>query len=318
MDKIAILIPCYNESYTIATVVADFKKELPEAIVYVYDNNSTDATGKIAENAGAIVRKETKQGKGNVIRSMFRYIDAECYVIVDGDDTYSAAQVREMVHAVLHDRIDMVIGDRLSGAYFTENKRPFHNFGNRLVRYLINTLFKSNVRDVMTGYRAMGYNFVKTFCVLSAGFEIETEMTIHCLDKNLYLKSVPIDYKDRAAGSVSKLNTHTDGMKVLKTIFYLYRDYRPFSFFKWASLLLLVAGAGLFYPVLKDYLHSGLVPRFPTFILSCSFFLASLLSFSIGLILDNNVKSRKQRFEIEYTRSVQTYQSLLKNPYPNI
>lgn len=308
MDQIAILIPCYNESLTVAKVIEDFRRELPEAVIYVYDNNSTDATARIAEDAGAVVRKETRQGKGNVIKNMFRYIDAECYVLVDGDDnTYSAGHSREMVGAVLHDRVDMVIGDRLSGRYFSENKRLFHNTGNRLVRFLINSIFKSKVRDVMSGYRALSYHFVKTFPVLSTGFEIETEMTIHTLDKNLYLKSIPVDYRDRAASSISKLNTFTDGFKVLKTIFYLYKDYRPFSFFKWISILLFFAGICLLYPVLKDYLHTGLVPRFPTFIASCFSFLAALQSFSIGLILDNNVKSRKQRFEIEYTNSVRMY-----------
>ncbi|MDR1153403.1 MAG: glycosyltransferase family 2 protein [Bacteroidales bacterium] len=312
MDQIAVLIPCYNESVTIAKVVEDFKRILPEAAIYVYDNNSTDATAGIAGNAGAIVRKESKQGKGNVIRSMFRDIDAECYVLVDGDDTYSAEHVREMIHAVLHDRMDMVIGDRLTGAYFTENKRPMHNTGNKMVRQLINSIFKSDVRDVMTGYRALGYHFVKTFPVLSTGFEIETEMTIHALDKNLYLKSIPVDYRDRAPDSISKLNTYRDGARVLKTIFYLYKDYRPFSFFKRTSAVLFVAGMLFLYPVLRDYLHSGLVPRFPTFIAGCVFFLAALQSFSIGLILDNHVKSRRQRFEIEYTNSVRMYTSVMK------
>ena len=312
MDQIAVLIPCYNESVTIAQVIEDFKRELPESLIYVYDNNSTDATAEIAKKAGAIVRKESKQGKGNVIRSMFRDIDAECYVLVDGDDTYSAGQVREMVNAVLHDRMDMVIGDRLTGAYFTENKRSMHNAGNKLVRRLINSIFKSDVRDVMTGYRALGYHFVKTFPVLSTGFEIETEMTIHSLDKNLYLKSIPIDYQDRAPGSVSKLNTYKDGARVLKTIFNLYKDYRPFSFFKWTSSILFITGIILLFPVLRDYLHTGLVPRFPTFIASCFLFLAALQAFSIGLILDNNVKNRRQRFEIEYINSVRMYRKLIK------
>ena len=304
MKQIAVLIPCLNEETTIAKVIHDFKTCLPDADIYVYDNNSTDKTAEIAAYAGAIVRKETKQGKGNVIRTMFRQIDAECYVLVDGDDTYPAEQVQVMVQTVLHERMDMVIGDRLTGKYFTENKRPFHNFGNRLVRFLINSIFKSDVQDVMSGYRVLGYHFVKTFPVLSTGFEIETEMTIHALDKNLYVKSIPIEYRDRTVGSVSKLNTFADGARVLKTIFYLYKDYRPFSFFAWTSVALFVAGAFLLYPVLTEYLQTGLVPRFPTFIASCFCFLAALQSLSIGLILDNNVKSRRQRFEIEYTNSI--------------
>ena len=311
MDKIAVLIPCYNESLSITKVIEDFRRELPEAVIYVYDNNSPDGTAEIAQNAGAVVRKETRQGKGNVIRSMFRYIDADCYVLVDGDDTYSATQARELVHAVLHEHMDMAIGDRLSGAYFSENKRPLHNSGNKLIRFLINSIFKSDIRDVMTGYRAMGYHFVKTFPVLSTGFDIEPEITIHALDKNMYLKSIPVGYKDRAPGSVSKLNTIKDGAKVLKAIFYLYTDYRPMSFFKWTSVLLAAVGTGLLCPVLIDYLYTGLVPRFPSFIASCFFFLAALLSLSIGLILGNSVKNRRQQFEIEYTNSLRMYRSLM-------
>ena len=238
--KIAVLIPCYNESKTIEKVIKDYKKELPEADIYVYDNNSSDGTDKIAIKAGAIVKYEYKQGKGNVIRSMFRDIDADCYLMIDGDDTYPAENAKEMCDYVLDGKADMVIGDRLSSTYFTENKRPFHNFGNVLVRKLINTLFKSNVKDIMTGYRAFSYEFVKTFPVLSKGFEIETEMTIHSLDKNLLLKEIPVEYRDRPEGSESKLNTFSDGFKVLKTIARLFKEYKPTIFFSIFGLLFFI------------------------------------------------------------------------------
>ena len=231
MDKIAVLIPCYNESKTIKKVVSDFRQVLPEAVIYVYDNNSTDGTDEIARNAGAVVRYEYQQGKGNVIRRMFREIDAEAYIMVDGDDTYPAEHAREMVNKVLEKNVDMVIGDRLSSTYYEENKRPFHNFGNSLVQKSINTLFKSDIKDIMTGYRAFSYLFVKSFPVLSNGFEIETEMTIHAIDKRMFLENVVIDYRDRPEGSESKLNTYSDGMKVLFTIARLFRIYKPFSFF---------------------------------------------------------------------------------------
>lgn len=231
MDKIAVLIPCYNESKTIKKVIEDFKRELPEATIYVYDNNSSDNTAEIAKKAGAIVRTERKQGKGNVIRTMFREIDAECYIMTDGDDTYPAEDARKMCKEVLENNVDMVIGDRLSSTYFEENKRPFHNIGNVIVRLLINMIYKSKIRDVMTGYRAFSYRFVKTFPVLSKGFEIETEMTIHSLDKNLNLENVTIEYRDRPEGSSSKLNTYVDGAKVIKTIISLYKNYKPLSFF---------------------------------------------------------------------------------------
>lgn len=235
--SIAVLIPCYNESKTIAKVVNDFKSALPEATVYVYDNNSTDGTDVIAREAGTVVRYERRQGKGNVIRSMFRDIDSDCYIMIDGDDTYPADYAREMCDKVINEGYDMVIGDRLSGTYFQENKRPFHNFGNVLVRKLINYIFRSDVKDIMTGYRAFSKPFVKHFPVLSKGFEIETEMTIHALDKNFLLKEIPIQYRDRPAGSVSKLNTYKDGFKVLMTITKLFRDYKPFAFFSIFALL---------------------------------------------------------------------------------
>ncbi len=299
MDKIAVLIPCYNESKTIKKVIEDFRKALPEAKIYVYDNNSKDKTDEIAREAGAIVRYERKQGKGNVIRTMFREIDAECYIMTDGDDTYPAEYAREMCNAVLERNADMVIGDRLSSTYFTENKRPFHNLGNVLVRKLINIIYKSDIRDVMTGYRAFSYQFVKTFPVLSKGFEIETEMTIHTLDKNMGIENIIIEYRDRPEGSKSKLNTYSDGMRVLKTIVTLYKNYRPLSFFSWISLLLILVGIGFLTPVLIDYFRTGLVPKMPSFVASIFFFICAIQSFFGGLILQNIVKSHKQEFEIE-------------------
>lgn len=298
MDKIAVLIPCYNESATIAKVVADYKKALPEAVIYVYDNNSTDGTAEIASQVGAVVRHEYRQGKGNVIRSMFRQIDAECYLMIDGDDTYPAENARQMCELVLDKGVDMVIGDRLSATYFQENKRPFHNLGNKMVRGLINQLFDSQVMDIMTGYRAFSYQFVKHFPVLSKGFEIETEMTIHALDKNFLLEEIPVQYKDRPEGSVSKLNTYTDGAKVLLTIFKLFRDYKPLLFFGVVSLILLVLSMILFVPVFIEYIQTGLVPRFPTLIVSSIMMVMSLLSFFCGLILHVVAQKHRQLYEI--------------------
>jgi len=298
-SKIAVLIPCYNESQTIAKVVTDFKAALPEADIYVYDNNSTDHTDEIAKNVGAIVRYEYRQGKGNVIRSMFRDIDADCYLMIDGDDTYPAEHARDMVNLVLDHHVDMVIGDRLSSTYFQENKRPFHNVGNRAVRFLINKIFNNQIRDIMTGYRAFSPVFVKSFPVLSKGFEIETEMTIHALDKNMYLAELPVTYRDRPEGSVSKLNTYMDGMKVIKTIFNLYRQYKPFSFFGIAAVLMTLLAMGLFIPVFVDYLQTGLVERFPTLIVSGFVFISAILLFFAGLILDTIAQKHKQLFEIQ-------------------
>lgn len=298
MDKVAVLIPCYNESKTIKKVVEDFKKELPEATIYVYDNNSKDGTDKIAKDAGAIVKYETRQGKGNVIRTMFREIDAEVYIMVDGDDTYPAESAREMVNAVLEENVDMVIGDRLSSTYFTENKRLFHNSGNVLVKNLINKFFKSNIKDIMTGYRGFSYEFVKTFPVLSQGFEIETEMTIHALDKNFSIKSIPIQYRDRPEGSQSKLNTYKDGFKVIMMIFNLYRLYKPFQFFSLFALLFLILSVVFFIPVFIDYTKTGIVPKFPSLIVSTALFVVSALSFSASLILDSVRKNGRQQFEI--------------------
>lgn len=302
LEKIAVLIPCYNERHTIEKVIKDFQAALPEATIYVYDNNSTDGTDEIARKAGAIVRYERQQGKGNVIRSMFRDIHAECYLMIDGDDTYPAKHVREMTEKILNHEAEMVIGDRLSSTYFKENDRLFHNFGNTLVRGLINSLFNSEVRDIMTGYRAFSYEFVKTFPVLSEGFEIETEMTIYALDKNLEIESVTIDYRDRPEGSVSKLNTYSDGFKVLKTIGRLFKNYRPLLFFSLVSLILFIIALALFFPILNEFFQTGLVPRFPTLIVAGFIGVASLLFLVAGFILDTIVQQNRQQFEIEYNR----------------
>ncbi len=298
MDKIAVLIPCYNEEATIGKVVGDFRQALPEAVVYVYDNNSTDRTVELARAAGAVVRREPRQGKGSVIRSMFRDIDAVCYLMVDGDDTYPAQSAQEMARAVLEGRADMVIGDRLSSTYFSENKRPFHGVGNVLVRRLVNRLFHGNILDIMTGYRAFSRLFVKSFPVLSKGFEVETEMSIHALDKNFALASVPVEYRDRPKGSQSKLNTCSDGVKVLMTIFRLVKDYKPLAFFSVLSVLLALCAAVLFVPVFLDYLRTGLVERFPTLFVAGFLFLGGLLTFCCGLILDTVIQKDRQQFEL--------------------
>ena len=297
MEKIAVLIPCYNEEKTIKKVVRDWKKELPEATIYVYNNNSTDRTAEIAKEAGAVVRDEYQQGKGNVIRRMFREIDAQCYVMIDGDDTYPAEFGREMVDKVLERKVDMVVGDRLSSTYVEENKRPFHNFGNSLVRGTINRLFRSNIRDIMTGYRAFSYQFVKTFPVLSKGFEIETEMSIHAVDKNMLVENVIIDYRDRPDGSESKLNTYSDGAKVLKTIMGLYKNYKPMQFFGLLAAILMIIALALFMPVFVVYLKTGLVPNFPTLIVSGFIAMAALQSFFAGLVLSTIVQKDRQLFE---------------------
>lgn len=297
MDKIAVLIPCYNEAKTIKKVVEDFKRIVPEAVIYVYDNNSTDGTDEIARAAGAIVRYEYKQGKGNVIRRMFREIDAHCYVMTDGDDTYPVEPVPEMINLVLDKKVDMVVGDRLSSTYFTENKRLFHNFGNSLVRKSINTLFKSDIKDIMTGLRAFSYSFVKTFPVLSKGFEIETEMSIHAIDKNMFVENVVIDYRDRVEGSVSKLNTYSDGIKVLRTILRLYKDYKPMRFFGWVSFVLILVAAAFFIPVFATYISIGEVPNFPTLIVCGFVAIAAIQCFFSGMILSTIISKDKQDFE---------------------
>ena len=296
--SIAVLIPCYNEAKTIEKVVKDYKKVLPEATIYVYDNNSTDGTDEIARKAGAEVRYEYRQGKGNVIRTMFREIEADCYLMIDGDDTYPSENAREMCDLVLNGKADMVIGDRLSSTYFTENKRPFHNFGNRIVRWLINFLFKNEVKDIMTGYRAFSYEFVKGFPVLSKGFEIETEMTIHAVDKNFKLVEVPVNYRDRPEGSVSKLNTYSDGLKVLKTIATLFKEYKPAMFFNMWAILLLIVGILIGLPAYIGYFQTGLVEKFPSLIVSCFAIMMALLFWVTGIILQVIAKKERQNYEL--------------------
>ena len=308
MDKVAVLIPCYNEALTIGKVIQDFKSQLPEAVFYVYDNNSTDDTAKIALEHGAHVRRVPQQGKGNVIRAMFREIQAHAYLMIDGDDTYPAENARSMVAAVLNDQVDMVIGDRLSSTYFNENKRPFHNFGNRLVRGLINYLFKNEIRDIMTGYRAFSYSFVKTFPVLSSGFEIETEMTIHALDKKLNIQNMIVDYRDRPDGSESKLNTYSDGFRVLRTIARLFKNYKPLIFFTLVALILAIVSLALFVPVWDEYRMTGLVERFPTMIVSGFVALTALVLLVSGIILDVIAQQERKQFELQYIR-VRTLES---------
>ena len=303
MDKVAVLIPCYNEAATIKKVVEDFKRVIPEGgVIYVYDNNSSDGTAEIAAAAGAVVRREYMQGKGNVIRRMFREIDAECYLMADGDDTYPAEHAPEMIDLVLNRQVDMVVGDRLSSTYFEENKRPFHNFGNWIVRFGINTLFKSSIKDIMTGYRAFSYQFVKSFPVLSKGFEIETEMSIHAIDKHMSVENVVIDYRDRPEGSESKLNTVSDGLKVIRTILRLFRTYKPFAFFSLLSLLLVLLSAAFFIPVLADYFRTGMVERFPTLIVCGFVIVAAVQSFFAGMILENIQQKNRQDFEMTLIR----------------
>lgn len=306
---IVVLIPCYNEGKTIVRVVEGFHTALPGARIYVYDNNSSDNTAELAEKAGAIVRKEPRQGKGNVVRTMFREIEADCYILVDGDGTYPAESADEMARLVLEDKIDMVIGDRLSSTYFAENKRRFHNFGNRLVRGLINLIFRSKVRDIMTGYRAFSRDFVKTFPVLSGGFEIETEMTVHALDKRMALKEIPIDYRDREHGSESKLHTVRDGTKVLLTILHLFEEYRPLLFFGLISLVFLVISLILGIPIFIEFLQTRLVPRFPTLILAGVLLMLAVLTLVCGIILDVVVRKHRQNFELHLLEQHKTRDS---------
>lgn len=300
MNKIAVLIPCYNEAKTVEKVVHDYKEALPEATIYVYDNNSTDGTADIARKAGATVRHEYRQGKGNVVRSMFRDIEADCYIMIDGDDTYPAENAREMANLVLEGKADMVVGDRLSSTYFEENKRPFHNSGNVVVRRFINTFWGDvKIKDVMTGYRAFSLLFVKTFPILSKGFEIETEMTIHAVDKNLLIQSIPVQYRDRPAGSVSKLNTFSDGIKVIMTIFRLYKDYKPLYFFSIIALILAILSIAFFLPVFGEFVLTGVVPKLPTLVMAGFTMMAALISLGIGLVLDTEVKSSRKNLEIQ-------------------
>ena len=313
MDKIAVLIPCYNESKTIEKVIKDFKEALPEAVIYVYDNNSSDGTDEIAKAAGAVVRYEYQQGKGNVIRRMFRDIDAQVYIMTDGDDTYPAEYAPAMVKKVLERHVDMVVGDRLSSTYFEENKRPFHNFGNSLVRKSINMLFKSDIKDIMTGYRAFSYEFVKTFPVLSKGFEIETEMSIHAIDKNMFVENEIIEYRDRPEGSESKLNTYSDGLKVLRTIGRLYRNYKPLAYFGLIAAILALISIGFFIPVLVEYFNTGLVPKFPTLI-SCGFLMiAAIQAFFAGLTLQTMVQKNKQDFEMKLHEATKAKKEMMDN-----
>lgn len=312
MDKIAVLIPCYNEAQTIEKVITDVQHFLPEAVIYVYDNNSTDATAEIAQKAGAVVRFEHQQGKGNVIRRMFREIDARCYLMIDGDDTYPLDCASEMVDRVLTHNADMVVGDRLSSTYFTQNKRPFHNFGNSLVRGSINYLFHSNIKDIMTGYRAFNYLFVKTFPVLSKGFEIETEMTIHAVHNNMQVENVIVDYRDRPAGSESKLNTYTDGFRVIRMIIRLFKNYKPLAFFGLISLLLLLLSVGFFVPILLEYFKTHLVLRFPTLFVCGFTALAAIQSLFAGLILSNMSEKNRRDFEFQLCNIQNNYEHMTK------
>ena len=308
MDDIAVLIPCYNEDKTIEKVVSDFKRVLPDAIIYVYDNNSTDDTEKLAKKAGAVVRHEYQQGKGNVVRRMFQEIDAHCYILVDGDDTYPAESAAKMVKLVQEHNADMVVGDRLSSTYFEENKRPFHNIGNCLVRGMVSKLFHGSIRDIMTGYRAFNYRFVKTFPILSCRFEIETEMSIHAIDKNMRVENVIIQYRDRPEGSVSKLNTYSDGMKVLMTIVKLYKNYKPFGFFSWIAVLLALIATLFLIPVLCDYASSGLVLRFPTLIVCCFVYLSAIQAFFAGLMLSTMKQKNMQDYEMNLVKLQNVYE----------
>ena len=313
MDKIAVLIPCYNESKTIAKVVKDFSRVLPQASIYVYDNNSVDGTDVIAKEAGAIVEYEYQQGKGNVIRRMFREIDAECYIMVDGDDTYPAEVAKQMVELVKERKVDMVIGDRLSSTYFKENKRPFHNLGNSIVRASINLLFKCDIKDIMTGYRAFSYEFVKTFPVLSKGFEIETEMSIHAINKNLYCENVVIQYRDRPEGSDSKLNTYSDGFKVIKTIIKLFKNYKPLAFWGSVAGTLALISVAFFCPVLTTYIKTGLVPNFPTLIVCGFTMMAAIQSLFTGLTLQTIMHKNRHDFEMNLHKANKEKKHLMKN-----
>lgn len=302
-EKIAILIPCYNESLTIKKVINDFKRELPEADIYVYDNNSTDNTYEIALNEGAIVKKEPRQGKGNVIRQMFFDIEADYYLMVDGDDTYPAENSKELITALREGRADMVIGDRLSnGTYFNENKRAFHDFGNNLVKNSINRLYQANIKDVMTGYRGFNRMFVKSFPVMSSGFQIETEFTIHALDKRFKLVEIPIDYRDRPEGSESKLDTYSDGFKVLLTILKMFKDYKPLLFFSIISFIFFLFGLIFGVPVINEFIHTGFITKVPSSILATGLMVFALLLLITGLILDTVVTNTKKEYELNLYR----------------
>ncbi|KGP71846.1 glycosyltransferase family 2 protein [Pontibacillus yanchengensis] len=300
MERIAILLPCYNEEQTIGKVIDDFKKELPDSTIYVYDNNSSDRTSEVAKEHGAIVRMEWRQGKGNVVRSMFREIDADIYVMADGDDTYPPEYVHDLIRPIREQKANMTIGDRLSnGTYYDENKRQFHGFGNRLVKGLINRLYKDDITDIMTGYRAFDQLFVKSMPVMSSGFAIETEMSIHSLDKKFLLKEVPVDYRDRPEGSESKLNTFSDGMKVLRMIFTLFKEYKPFVFFSLWTLVLIVLGLIVGVPVISEFVNTGYVSKIPSAILATGFMILGVLCFACGLILDVMSATNRKQYELE-------------------
>ena len=298
LKKIAVLIPCYNEEKTISKVIRDFRKALPTATIYVFDNNSTDNTATIAKTSGATVCPEYRQGKGNVVRTMLRNIKADCYLLVDGDDTYSAKDAKKICEPILNDKADIVIGDRLSSSYFTENKRPFHGIGNKMVSLLINKIFKSHINDIMTGYRAINYEFAKSFPILSKGFEIETEMAIFAIDKNFRIIEMPVAYKDRASDNPSKLNTYSDGYRVLKTIAVLFKEYKPSIFFNIISLTFYIAAALLSAPIIVEYSQTGLVPRLPTLIVSGFLVVIGILLNITGLILQVIVKKNRQIYEL--------------------
>lgn len=312
MDKIAVLIPCYNEEKTVAKVVADAKAALPDAVVYVYDNNSTDDTVKLAQEAGAVVRREPRQGKGYVMRRMFREINALCYICIDGDDTYPLEFAPEMARLVLEEQADMVVGDRLSSTYFKENKRPFHNMGNSMVRSTINGLFKCEIKDIMTGYRAMSYEFVKSYPVLSRGFEIETEMTIHAVFNEMVIANVPVEFRNRPEGSISKLNTYSDGMKVLSTIIGLYKNYKPLGFFSLIAAGMLLVAAVMFGWVFARFLNTHLVENMPTLIVSGFIALAAVLAFFVGLILSDMVTRNRRDFELKLNELHDRKSALMK------
>ena len=295
--KIAVLIPCYNEELTVEKTVSDFKRVLPNADIYVYNNNSKDRTKELALKAGAIVRDEYRQGKGAVVRSMFRDIDADVYIMVDGDDTYPAEEVEGLITPVLEGKADMVIGDRLSSTYYTENKRPFHNFGNSLVKGLINFLFKSDLNDIMTGYRSFSKKFVKCMPVMSDGFQIETEMTIFALTNNMQVVNVPITYRDRPEGSESKLNTFSDGFKVLLTLFNLFKDNRPFLFFGSISIVIFIIGLLIGIPVINEFIKTAYITKVPSAILAAALMLNAFLMFSVGIILDAIKNEKRYLFE---------------------
>ena len=312
MDKIAVLIPCYNEEKTVAKVVADAKAALPDAVIYVYDNNSTDDTVKLAQEAGAVVRREPRQGKGYVMRRMFREINALCYICIDGDDTYPLEFAPEMARLVLEEQADMVVGDRLSSTYFKENKRPFHNMGNSMVRSTINGLFKCDIKDIMTGYRAMSYEFVKSYPVLSRGFEIETEMTIHAVFNEMVIANVPVEFRNRPEGSISKLNTYSDGMKVLSTIVRLYKNYKPLGFFSLIAAMMLLVAAVMFGWVFARFLNTHLVENMPTLIVSGFIALAAVLAFFVGLILSDMVTRNRREFELKLNELNDRKNALMK------